>query len=148
MSDEYMTPKYAWGNISQFIPNKIIWEPFYGDGTSGKHLQDLGFTVIHKNENFFVQNHGEIIVTNPPFSITKQILARLKMLNKPFILIMPISKINTDYMRRLFKNELQIIIPKKRISFMKHGKYVGRANFDCFYYCWKIGLNHDITWLS
>ena len=34
--DEYMTPKYAWENIKDFIPkDKVIWEPFYGDGKSG-----------------------------------------------------------------------------------------------------------------
>ena len=43
-----MTPKYAWENIKQYIPNnKIIWEPFYGDGKSGDNLKELGFNVIH-----------------------------------------------------------------------------------------------------
>ena len=31
--DDYMTPKYAWENITQYLPQgKIIWEAFYGDG--------------------------------------------------------------------------------------------------------------------
>jgi hypothetical protein len=43
-----MTPKYAWENIKDLIPkNKIIWEPFYGDGKSGDYLKELGFNVIH-----------------------------------------------------------------------------------------------------
>jgi len=34
--DDYMTPKYAWENIKHFIPkDKVIWEAFWGDGTSG-----------------------------------------------------------------------------------------------------------------
>ena len=34
--DDYMTPKYAWENIKNYIPkDKVIWEAFYGDGNSG-----------------------------------------------------------------------------------------------------------------
>ena len=53
--DEYMTPKYAWEQIKQFIPrNKIIWECFYGDGKSGEYLKQItGNEVIHTNTDFF-----------------------------------------------------------------------------------------------
>ena len=47
--DDYMTPKYAWDNIRHLIPvDKVIWEPFYGDGKSGEYLRELGFEVIHE----------------------------------------------------------------------------------------------------
>ena len=153
---DYMTPKYAWENIKDYIPkDKIIWEAFYGDGKSGKYLRELGFNVIHEDIDFFKENRGDIIVSNPPFNGVKQILERLKEINKPFILIMPVSKINTKYFREFFMNndKLQIIIPRKRINFIKlvNGEPVenwkDRCNFDCFYYCYKIGLKDDITWL-
>jgi hypothetical protein len=155
--DDYMTPKYAWENIQQFIPkDKQIWEAFYGDGTSGRHLTELGFNVIHEEIDFFKNNVGEIIVSNPPFSKAKEIMKRLKELDKPFILIMPSSKINTSYFRDYFGGDkkLQIIIPRKRIHFQKlvDGKipenWTDRCNFDCFYYCYKINLKNDITWLE
>lgn len=154
--DDYMTPKYAWENIKQFIPsNKIIWEAFYGDGQSGKYLKELGFDVIHEEVDFFENNLGEIIVTNPPFSQSKDILKRLKELDKPFIIILPCSKITTNYFRDLFgnNNDLQLIIPKSRIQFVKlvDGKipdgWTNKCNFDCFYYCYKIGLKNNITYL-
>jgi hypothetical protein len=51
--DDYMTPKYAWENIREYIPtDKVIWEPFYGNGESGKFLEELGFEVIHKPVDF------------------------------------------------------------------------------------------------
>ncbi len=116
--DDYMTPKYVWENIKEFIPkDKVIWEAFYGDGKSGEYLHELGVDVIHNDDDFFEHNNGDIVVSNPPFSKTKEVLARLVALNKPFILILPSSKINTQYVRNLFKNQddkLQIIIPKKR----------------------------------
>ena len=146
--DNYMTPRYAWENIKHFIPKgKIIWEPFYGDGLSGTYLRELGFQVIHKPIDFFKHNEGDIIVTNPPFSKLKPILHRLKCLQKPFILIMPSSKLNTKYFRQLFAidKQLQIVVPNKRIQFVKGSKR--NCNFDCFYYCWMIGLEDDITFL-
>jgi hypothetical protein len=151
--DDYMTPKYAWEDIVQYIPkNKVIWEAFYGDGRSGDYLTELGFEVIHDKDDFFASNKGDIIVSNPPFSQCKEILKRLVELDKPFIIILPSSKINTQYVRQLFKSQtdtpLQLIIPRKRIQFVKDGDTLqNKCNFDCFYYCWKIGLPREIIWL-
>lgn len=156
--DDYMTPKSAWENIKDFIPkNKKIWEAFYGDGNSGNYLQELGFDVIHEPVDFFENNLGDIIVSNPAFSIKKQVFQRLKKLDKPFIIICPSSTINTQYMRELFSDSeypIQIIIPRKRIQFIKlvDGKipenYKSVCNFDCFYFCYKMDLPRDIIWLN
>jgi len=156
--DDYMTPKEAWGNIKDWIPkNHTIWEPFYGDGKSGEYLKELGFTVIHEpNMDFFENNKGDIIVSNPPFSKTEKVLNKLKEINKPFIIILPVSKMNTQYFRKLFKddNNLKLIIPKNRIHFNKtvNGKTPDKwrkaCNFDCNYYCYKIDtLPNQINWL-
>jgi vacuolar-type H+-ATPase subunit F/Vma7 len=146
-----MTPKSAWENIQHLIPkDKLIWEAFYGDGTSGAYLHDLGFNVIHEEVDFFENNLGDIVVSNPAFSKSKEVLTRLKELEKPFILILPSSKINTQYVRENYKNEgLQIIIPRKRIQFIKNGNELqNKCNFDCFYYCYKMDLPKDIIWLE
>lgn len=149
--DDYMTPKYAWDNIKHLIPkDKQIWEAFYGDGKSGTYLTELGFNVIHNDDDFFENNLGDIVVSNPPFSKSKEVLSRLKELEKPFILILPSSKINTQYVRENYKNKgLQIIIPRKRIQFVKNGNELqNKCNFDCFYYCYKMDLPRDIIWLE
>lgn len=152
--DDYMTPKHAWEAIKDYIPkDKVIWEAFYGDGSSGNDLRSLGYEVIHEPIDFFKNDKGEMIVSNPPFSMAKEILQHLKKLDKPFILIMPSSKINTNYMRE-WKNQIQIIIPRKRIHFKKliNGQvpdgWKTSCNFDCFYYCYKMNLPKDIIWLE
>jgi hypothetical protein len=152
--DDYMTPKSAWENIKHLIPkDKILWEAFYGDGTSGRYLKELGFNVIHEPIDFFENNLGEVILSNPPFSKAKEIMKRLLILDKPFILIFPSSKINTSYFRE-WKDKLQIIIPKKRIHFEKHinGEKVKEwktsCAFDCFYYCYKMYFTKDIVWID
>lgn len=156
--DCYMTPLSAWEDIKEYIPkDKVIWEAFYGNGESGTHLSKLGFDVIHEPVDFFENDMGDVVISNPPFSLIPEVLARLKELNKPFIMIMPSSKINTQYFRKLFAataDPIQIIIPKKRIQFTKlvDGKvpenYKSSCNFDCFYYCYKMDLPKDIIWLE
>lgn len=152
--DDYMTPKSAWESIKDYIPkDKVLWEAFMGDGKSGKYLEELGFNVIHDYDDFFKSNKGDVLVSNPPFSKVKQVMKRLQELDKPFILIMPCSKICTQYMRETFKDKIQIIIPQKRLHFEKHVDgdkpegWRNACNFDCFYFCHKIDLPSDIVWL-
>lgn len=155
--DDYMTPKHAWEDINQYIPkDKIIWEAFYGNGDSGSHLKELGYNVIHEPRDFFTEppDEWDVIVSNPPFSQSKEVLQQLLIYDKPFIMIMPSSKINTGYFRAWKDKGIQIIIPKKRIHFTKlvdgkvPDKWKNACNFDCFYYCYKIDLPKDIIWLD
>jgi len=154
--DDYMTPKHVWEDIKEFIPkDKVIWECFYGNGASGNYLRDLGFETIHEDIDFYKNNLGEIIISNPPYSDCKNVMKRLSELDKPFIMLMPSSKINTSYFRENFKDKnIQIIIPRKRIQFIKlvNGEipenYKSCCNFDCFFYCYKINLVNSITWLN
>ena len=155
--DDYMTPTYAWEWIADYIPkDKVIWEAFYGNGKSGNDLSNLGFNVIHEPIDFFENNEGDIIVSNPPFTKKKEVFTRLKELDKPFIMICPSPMIVTQYIRNLFKDttdRLQIIIPNKRIHFIKlvdgvvPDDWSDKCNFDCFYYCYKLNLPRDIIWL-
>ena len=162
--DDYMTPKYAWENIKHLIPeNIVIYEPFYGDGKSGEILTELlpNNNIIHEEIDFFEHYINsfdyDMVISNPPFTKYKEILTALLEADKPFILIMPSSKINTQTFRTLFKNKndkLQIIIPRTRIHFEKKVDgdipidYKSSCNFDCFYYCYKINLDRDIVWLE
>ena len=157
--DDYMTPKSAWDSIKEFIPEeyKVIYEPFYGDGKSGIILKELMArkTIIHENVDFYeysTKYNYDMILSNPPFSDAKKIMPKMLEIDKPFILLMPSSKINTSYFRAWKEKGIQIIIPRKRISFikMKDGEYVESigANFDCFYYCYKMNLEKDILWLN
>jgi len=155
--DDYMTPKYAWENIQQYIPkNKKIWEAFYGDGNSGKYLTELGFDVINEDRDFFKDppDEWDICVSNPPFSKSKEVMKKFLEYDKPFILIMPCAKISTSYFREWKDKRLQIIIPRKRIHFIKivdgkvPDKWRNACSFDCFYYCYKMNLPNDILWLE
>tara|TARA_Y100000592_G_C5370966_1_gene268501 strand:+ start:55 stop:567 length:513 start_codon:yes stop_codon:yes gene_type:complete len=158
--DDYMTPKKPWEDLKNYIPEKfkIIYEPFYGDGKSGDNLKEIfpDREIIHENIDFYKYSKilkYDMILSNPPFSDAKKIMNHLIEIDKPFILLMPSSKINTSYLRAWKNKKIQIIIPRKRIQFikMKNGEYVegkNSCNFDCFYYCYKMELPSDIIWLE
>ena len=84
----------------------------------GGLLTELGFDVIHEDLDFFTQDLGECVVTNPPFSELPRVLARLRELGKPFVVIMPCSTLTTRYFRDLFQ-DIQVIVPRRRIQFRK-----------------------------
>ena len=86
--------------------------------------------------------------------IKKEWLKRAVELKKPFMLLMPISTINTNYLRDTLKGlKLQLIIPRKRIQFVKikDGEIVDikpRCNFDTAYFCVGLNLENDILFLD
>ena len=82
------------------------------------HLRDLGFQVVHEDEDFFENDSGDYVVSNPPFSILADVLRRLVHLQKPFVLIMPCSVLTTQYFQKL-SLDVQLIVPKRRIQFTK-----------------------------
>lgn len=157
--DEYMTPKKIWEDIEDYLPTdgkKIVFEAFYGNGMSGQYLSELGCTVIQgPNIDFFEDvdkcpikpDMYDMIISNIPFSIKKEVLEKLVELDKPFIVIMPASTMFTQYLRDIFENKLQVIIPNTRMHFEKDGVILKRTSFDCSYFCYKMNLPKDIIWL-
>lgn len=144
VSDDIKTPTEVWENIQQYISkDKKVWCPFYFEGDHT--LKELGYDIIHENKDFFTWlPECDLIVDNPPFSIKKQVLARLLEIDKPFILIMPCSTLCYRYFKS-YKDKIQLIVPPKRYNFLPHLK--SSASFDCLYFCYKINLPQDIIFI-
>jgi len=149
-SDNYITDKKDWFRIKDYIPtDKIIWSPFYCDGKQKEYFKDMGFNIIHEDEDFFKNNKGDIIIDNPPFSKIREICIRLKEIDKPFILILPSSKFNAVWFHNLFKNHLQIIYPMKKINCKNLDDNINFTfNWGLYYYCYKMNLPKDLIWLD
>ncbi len=149
--DDFMTQKTAWEDISQYIPqNKVIWECFYGDGKSGQYLRELGFDVIHEPIDFFDNNLGDVLVSNMPYSIKKEVFTRLKELDKPFIMLVPTTTLHTKYFKELFEDDvIQLILPYKKRQFESPTKTLtpnGCSFYTC-YICYKMKLPKDVILL-
>lgn len=150
-SDNYATRPEEWKKIKHLIPlGKRIWCPFYADGAMKEYFADMGFDIYHEDEDFFLNDHGDIVIDNPPFSKYREICDRLKKLDKPFILLGQYRTLSTKWFQDAFKDDLQLVIPSSRIRFYhmtdeQRSRYT--PPFGSLFYCWKIGLPRDLNWV-
>lgn len=151
-SDNYITNKSDWERIKEYIPSdKKIWSPFYCDGKMKEYFADMGYDIYHEDKDFFAyEPEYDIVVDNPPFSKKKEVLKRLKQLNKPFILVCPSMMLSYKYFQQDFKDDIQVIIPEKRINFkhLNSDKKNYSPPFASFYFCWKMNLPKDLIFIS
>ena len=111
-------------------------------------LREMGHNVVgHHSIDFFEETLGDIIVSNPPYSMKKKIFKRLAELDKPFILVLPISTVTKQFVKVLERDKLQMIIPKVRMQFLKVEEQLKRCYFDCCFLCYKMDLKTDIIFL-
>jgi len=155
--DDYETPEKAWDSILHLLPkDKIIYEPFYLTGNSGRYLKSKGLNIIHESVDFYTNEFKyDMILSNPPYGDCKSLFKKLKEIDKPFMLLLPSMKVHTQYISRFFKDEkLQIAIPRKRIHFIKYVDgfpvegWVNGTSFDCVWFCYKMNLPRDILFLE
>ncbi len=130
--DFYETPENATETIIKYIPNNIktIWEPCCGNRAMSKVFEKYGYNVIStdinmgEEYNFFSyepKQEYDIIITNPPFSYKTEFLKRSFELNKPFILLLPITTLEGINRYNIFKdNKISLIVLNRRINFMRN----------------------------
>jgi hypothetical protein len=151
-SDNYATDKNGWEIIKKYIPtDKKIWSPFYCDGKQKEYFKEMGFDIIHEDKDFFsyVPDY-DLVIDNPPFSKMKDICIRLKELDKPFIIVAFSKVILMKWFQRMFKDDLQVIIPFTRPTFthLTNPKKGYTPPYGVQYYCYKMNLPKDIIWID
>jgi hypothetical protein len=173
INDDYETP----GRVLDMILDELdakkvyIWEPFKGSGHSTEYMRKKGFKVTngyyddffaHKtlptipedNEVFFDEagNSRElVVVTNPPFSIKKQILEHFKTLGVCKIaLLLPVGTLFTMYWLNLFPQEqFQVVFHTGRCKFIDpvtNSITKGTSSFDIAWLCHGLSLKKDIQY--
>ncbi len=152
-SDNYETDKKGWEIIKEYIPkDKKIWCPFYCTGKMKDDFKDLfDIDVIHEDKDFFnyEPDNYDLIIDNPPFSKFKDICTKLKEIDKPFILICFSKVILMKWFQRLFKDDLQVIIPFTRPTFthLTNPKKGYTPPYGVMYYCYKMNLKKDLIFI-
>ena len=152
-TDNYETDPNGWLMIEKFIPkDKKIYSPFYCSGKQKEIFRVMGHDIIHEDRDFFSYMPPEdfdLIVDNPPFSCFKEVCSRLKLIDKPFIIIARSNLLFCRWFQRLFKEHLQVIIPDKRVTFthLTNPKKGYNPPFGTFYYCYKMELKKDLIFI-
>lgn len=143
-NDELYTPKEAIEPILKYLDkDKIYWEcTDFGDSNIRKVLVKNGFKVIatKKEEIDFLKDDPsfkfDVIITNPPYSIKDKFIRRCYELDKPFMLLLPITALEGKERNKLYKeNGLELIVLNKRINFIKEKKNVW---FNTSWFCHRI----------
>lgn len=149
-NDNYETPNDAWDLILKHIPHdRVIYEPFYCTGHSGEYIRSKGFEVVHEESDFFqgVDRHYDMIVSNPPYSIRPAVFENLHALGKPWAMLVPLTTLSTLYFQKWFGDgrRLQVVMPNKRVQFLKGGSPTKKCNFDVAWLCWDLALDAGLT---
>ena len=152
-TDNYETDPNGWLMIERFIPkDKKIWSPFFCTGKQKEIFKYMNHDIIHEDRDFFSYIPPEdfdLIIDNPPFSIMKEVCFRLKLIDKPFIIIARSNLLLCRWFQRLFGEHLQVIIPDKRITFthLTNPKKGYTPPFGSTYYAWKMDFEKDLNFL-
>lgn len=146
-NDECYTPKYGIEPLLKYIkPNSTIWCPFdKGYSNFVKVLTQAGHKVIHSHiddgKNFFTYEPSEeydCIISNPPFSRKREVLQRLRKLNKPYMLLLPLNLLNDNY-NDVLDDSLELLFFDKRMEFLRQRQIEGdvknRVSFKSIYFC-------------
>ena len=145
--DEVYTPFYAVEPLLKYIPKDwVIWLPFDEEWSAFYQLfTENGYKVIRsclsEGKDFFLyepDEHYDIIVSNPPFSLKDAILERLYQLEKPFCILLPANSIHGQSRFRLFKKGLELLILDKRVNYHTWGDmqhYKEGNHFGSIYFC-------------
>ncbi len=151
---DYYTPDNALDRLLGIIPkNFVIWEPCSGQGHMVRFFEQHGYKVISsdisKGQNFLIyepDEHYDIIITNPPYNLSDQIINRCYTLGKPWLLLMPFNVLQGKQRVLMFRykgiqlfllgERINYIIPEEQQSKRKKQKSV------CPF--WSIWIGHNI----
>jgi len=153
------TPPYALDPLLPYIPrDAVIWEPCAGKGSMASTLRSRGYTVIatdilpivstlvdpnvvecSRNCFTWAPADFDIIITNPPYSINRQIHERCAALGKPFALLVPVETLGMGGLHALFDEiDHEQLLLDSRVDFMMPSQsswLEGSAQFPTFWSC-------------
>ena len=145
-SDHFQTPPWALAPILDYLnPEWKIWEPAAGEGNMVRTLQARGHRVwgtdLESGYDFLrwqpPAHLWDCIVTNPPYSLKDEFIARCYRLGKPFALLLPIAALGEQRRMALYREHgVQVILPHERINFETPS---GEGSGAWFFSAWFLG---------
>lgn len=148
-NDEWYTPAHAVEILLPYIPkDAVVWCPF--DTNESQYVKVLsggGIKVIHSHiwegKDFFTyqpEEHYDMIVSNPPYSMKEKVYKRCFELGKPFAMLVGMNGLfDSKGRRNMFsKYGIQILVPDGRTKFISiEDKKLVAPPFQAVYVCHK-----------
>lgn len=165
--DNFQTPASALMPLLPYLRLEWhIWEPAAGKGTlvgglcmAGRRVtgtdilpdEQVGIGVIG-GMDFLTDAFGpavspvDAIVTNPPFSLKDEFLARCYELNLPFALLLPFTALEGQFRQALYrKHGLEIIFLPRRVNFETPSGKGSGSWFPVMWLTWGLGIGQQLT---
>lgn len=146
-NDEWYTLEYAVLPLLEYIPKgSTILCPF--DLWTSEFVQVFlkkGYEVIYSHidsmnpKDFFTYTKEEVkefdyIISNPPYSLRKQVMSKLEELQKPYAMLIPLVSVALKDIRiNLHNNELLVF--DKRLKFKDYNGKINSAASEICYLC-------------
>lgn len=127
-NDEFYTPEYAIEPILKYvIPGTKVWCPFDTDESLFvRKLREHGCEVVNTHledgGDFFDLNvECDYIVSNPPYSVKGDVLARLFELGTPFAMLIGVVGLFESQKRfEMFRdNPFEVLYMNRRVAYFK-----------------------------
>lgn len=155
--DDFQTPEIALDVLIPFL-NKdwIVWECAKGKGNLEFGLGKKGF-LVHGTDILggvdFLKNplpniKFDCIVTNPPYSLKEEFIARCYELGKPFALLMPLTALESEKRQKFWRKGIQLIIPNKRFNFETPSGKGSGSWFATAWFCGNMNLPKDLNFIE
>jgi len=154
--DCYETPEELVRLLADLLPpGSAVWEPFVGSGRSTRALAAAGHRVARVAPDFFAERRpplvggqAPILVTNPPWSIKRDVFERLAALGvERAAILVPIETLQTHYLHRwLAGRQLQLVVPRHRVRFYSGSRRLDRPfPHTVAWFCVGLGLPSDVV---
>lgn len=155
--DRCNTPPYALDPLLPYLRAEWhVWEPAAGTRNISRTIAPRVASVYSSDlidmppTNFFTWSppRFDAIVTNPPYSIKFDWLARCYELGKPFALLVPVETIGAKAAQALMeKHGCELLLLNRRVNFEMPNRgfedesgWKSSAQFPVLWLCWKMLL--------
>lgn len=162
--DQFITPNYATDLIVPFIPDsiRVVWECCADDTEKmagrlwnkwaynplhdelqhsglATGLRDIVATGICKGLQYnvlaYTPGRWDCAITNPPYSLKKQIVQRFIALDKPFAFLIP-SDFSQWVIDAIKTYDCKMVVPTRRINYITPNGKQGKESSAQFHSLW------------
>jgi len=159
-SDHFQTDPVALDPLLPFLYGEglVVWEPACGKGLLVEYLnregiRTFGTDIMHDDgrgtdflKESIYSDRCDAIITNPPYSLKDEFLARCYEIGKPFALLLPLTTFDSRKRRLLFAEYgVEVVFLPKRIDFETPNGKGSSSWFATAWFTWGFNIGRQLT---